>query len=311
MAGGVLGQHGMAHGRTRSTGVRFTTLAMQAIATRPVRRLGSLHGAAQGPQQGSKEGSEVSDDVVVEEPLEIRVAGEPIAVTMRTPGHDRQLALGFLLAEGLIHTVDDVGSVAHCGRTGMEGAGNVIDVTAAPGTVIDVEALGHARRGTLTTAACGVCGRRTVDDLLARCGTLHDSVTVTAAAIARGFDALRAAQPVFTRTGGLHAAAIADAGGGILALHEDVGRHNAVDKAVGEQLLARKVPARGTMLLVSGRTSFEIVQKAVSAGIPVIASVSAASSLAIDLARRTGATLVAFARGNRMNVYAGAERVVE
>jgi FdhD protein len=250
-----------------------------------------------------------ADEVVVEEPLEIRVAGEPVAVTMRTPGHDRQLALGFLFSEGIVRTVDDVGSVFHCGRPGDEGFGNTVDVIPAPGGALSLERVDASRRGTLTTAACGVCGRLCIDDLLARCAPLADASRVAPATITAAFEHLRARQELFRRTGGIHAAGIFTADGTALAIYEDIGRHNAVDKAVGHLVLERGMPATGAMLLVSGRASFEMVQKAVTAGIAVIASVSAASSLAIDLARRTGATLVAFARDGRMNVYSGEDRL--
>lgn len=254
-------------------------------------------------------GAASSDPVVVEEPLEIRVAGEPVAVTMRTPGHDRELALGFLFAEGIVTSLDDVGSLAHCGRPGDEGYGNAIDVAPGPGTSLDVERIGASRRGTLTNASCGVCGRRSIDDLLARCPRLHDETRVPAALVAHACSEMREGQANFAKTGGLHAAAIYGAGGERLALFEDVGRHNAVDKAVGALLLAGKLPLPFAVLAVSGRASFEIVQKAAAARIALVASVSAPSSLAIDLAERAGITLVGFVRGETMNVYAGAGRV--
>ena len=167
-----------------------------------------------------------------------------------------------------------------------------------------------ARRGTITTSACGVCGRRSVDDLLARCGPLSTDAAMTAGAVDRAVQSLRARQPLFARTGGCHAASLVTLEGDHVATFEDVGRHNAVDKLVGSRLLARALPASRHALLVSGRTSFEIVQKAVSAGIPIVMGVSAASSLALDVAARAGVTLLGFARGERFVVYTREERIV-
>jgi FdhD protein len=249
------------------------------------------------------------DDVVVEEPLEIRVAGEPLAVTMRTPGHDRELVLGFLWAEGIVRSLGDVATIAHCGRPGAEGYGNTIDVSPVSGARLDLPDEGAARRGTLVTASCGVCGRRSIDDLLARCTAVSAGGTFTREALTRAVRSLRDRQPVFARSGGSHAASLVTANGEHLATFEDVGRHNAVDKVVGASLLAGRVPAARHALVVSGRTSFEIVQKAVAAGIPVVVGVSASSSLAIDAAKRAGVTLVGFARGDDFVVYTGAERI--
>jgi FdhD protein len=250
------------------------------------------------------------DDVAIEEPLEIRVAGDPLSITMRTPGADRELALGFLYAEGVIGSVDDVGSVAHCGRPGEEGFGNVIDVLPAPGTALAPERVQGARRGTVVTAACGVCGRLSIDDLAERCKPVVDASAIAAATLSRLVAELRGEQRIFARTGGVHAAALFDLEGQLLVLREDLGRHNAVDKVVGHLVLGRALPARGRVLAVSGRASFEIVQKAVVAGIPIVASVSAASSLAIDLAVRMNVTLAAFVRDGAMNLYAGGARIL-
>ena len=249
------------------------------------------------------------DPVVVEEPLEIRLAGDAIATTMRTPGQDAELALGFLLSERVIASRDDVGSIAHCGKLGSESRGNVIDVLPAPGRAWDAEILGEARRGTLTTSSCGVCGRRHIDDLIERTGTLDDPIRFSRAVVARLTDELGAFQPTFDRTGGLHAAGLADEVGRFLYVREDIGRHNAVDKVIGRAVLNGHVPLSGHALVVSGRASFEIVQKAVAAAIPLIVSVSAPSSLAIETAKRAGATLVSFARSESFNVYTCAERI--
>jgi FdhD protein len=250
-----------------------------------------------------------SSELAVEEPLEIRVAGETIAVTMRTPGNDHELLIGFLLAEGLIECASDLGRVFHCGRPGEEGFGNVIDATPSPGTSLDVERLGRSRRGTLTTAACGVCGRKTVDDLLTSRSPLEVRTRFAAGAIA-GFESrLREEQRMFRETGGTHAAALARADGRLFCAREDVGRHNAVDKVVGRMLLNGADPSE-LALVVSGRSSFEIVQKAARARIAVVVAVSAPTSLAVDAARRSGVTLIGFARGAAFNVYANPERVL-
>lgn len=245
----------------------------------------------------------------VEEPLEIRISDETLAVTMRTPGHDAELAAGFLLAEGLIRSRDDLGSMAHCGHVGEVGAGNTLNVAPAPGTHIDIEALEFARRGTLTTAACGVCGRRLVDDLMARLRAPARAMPFEPAFIASLPDALRERQHAFELTGGLHAAGIAFQQEGLVVVREDVGRHNAVDKAVGRLLLDRRLPATGGVLVVSGRTSFEIVQKALAAGVAGVVGISAPSSLAVSTAERFELLLCGFARGGAFNVYAGAARL--
>jgi FdhD protein len=267
----------------------------------------------------------VKDEVAIEEPLEIRVASEPLAITMRTPGDDPKLAVGFLFAEGIIRSIDDVGSVTHCGRPGNEGFGNVIDVTAAPGVSLNVDKIQASRRGTLTTSACGVCGRRSVDDLLAICGRVPDAPPVPLALLASSTERLRDAQRNFAQTGGVHAAVALNLKGEVLAAFEDVGRHNAVDKVIGAMVFGRQVTAesairtvgaelpnpeqRPSVLVVSGRASFEILQKATVARIPVVASVSAASSLAIDLAQQSGITLAAFVRNGSLNVYTHPERI--
>jgi FdhD protein len=246
------------------------------------------------------------DVIVVEEPLEIRVAGDTLAITMRTPGADRELVLGFLWAEGVIASLDDVASVAYCGRLGDEGRNNTIDVTPAAGTRLRLPDDTRARRGTLMTSACGVCGRRSIDDLLARCSKLPKGAPLATEIVGRATLALENTQRIFARTGGCHGAALLEkTSGAHVATFEDVGRHNAVDKLVGSRLLARALPAREHVLVVSGRTSFEIVQKAVAAGIDTVIGVSAPSSLAIDLAENAGVTLVGFARAGRFVVYAG------
>jgi len=256
-----------------------------------------------------------ADWVAVEEPLEIRVDGETLAVTMRTPGQDGDLALGFLFGEGVILGPDDVGSVAHCGRPGEEGFGNVIDVRSAGGHRIDPDRVLEGARRSATTSACGVCGRRSIDGLLSRVAPIGREAHVGPGSVLAAMEGLASAQPIFQRTGGLHAAAAFAADGSALANAEDIGRHNAVDKVVGALLRRRAlgVPSpqcpAPVVLAVSGRAGFEIVQKAAAARIPVVASVSAPSSLAIDLAERSGVTLAGFARGASFNVYANAWRL--
>ena len=253
---------------------------------------------------------EDTDAVAVEEPLEIRVGGEPLAITMRTPGDDANLALGFLFAEGVVRSVDDVGAIAPCGRPGDEGFGNAIDVTPGPGVSLDVDRVSATRRGTLTTSACGICGRRSIDDVLARVRKVPDGPALPATLVGASMERLRSLQPAFERTGGLHAAAAFDASGALIASAEDVGRHNAVDKVVGRLVREGRTGERAPALLcVSGRASFEIVQKAAAAGLRVVASVSAASSLAIDLSRAANVTLAAFARGGSLAVFSAPERL--
>jgi FdhD protein len=270
---------------------------MRGVAHRTVQRFRG--GALEGPAE---------DDVVGEEPLEIRAAGETLAVTMRTPGADRELAVGFLFAEGVIGSRDDISSVSHCGRPDQEGFGNTIDVRPGGGADFDLERVSATRRGTLTTAACGVCGRRSVSDVLERCKPLPDGPIVAAQSIFAAVEGLRSRQPNFSRTGGIHAAALLDASGATLSAFEDIGRHNALDKAVGALVLSARLP-EAALLVVSGRASFEVVQKASRAGVRIVASVSAASSLAIDLAVQTRITLCGFVRGESMTVYSHAERI--
>ena len=227
---------------------------------------------------------------------------------MRTPGHDLLLVRGFLFAEGVVRGVHDVGRIAHCGRPTDEGHGNTIDVLPGPGVALDPDRLAMSRRGTLTTSACGVCGRIAVDDLLARIGALPIIDRVSLDLVRQSTAQLSDDQMNFARTGGVHAAAALCREGEVLATAEDVGRHNAVDKVVGA-LLRTGRRDRAAILAVSGRASFEIVQKAAVARIPVVAAVSAPTSLAVDVARRLGLTLCGFVRDGRLNVYAHPERL--
>jgi FdhD protein len=243
-----------------------------------------------------------ADLLAVEEPLEIRVGGEPLAVTMRTPGDDIDLAAGFLASEGVIASPSDVTSIKMCDE-------NVADVTLGAGVTLPDAGL---RRNFLTSSACGVCGKDSIDAIRVRASydVSADPVRVSPGMLAQLPDRLREAQRVFARTGGLHAAGLFTADGRLLALREDVGRHNAVDKIVGWALREQRLPLTGCVLLVSGRASFELAQKALVAGIPVLAAVSAPSSLAAELAEESGMTLIGFLRGGSMNVYTGADRLL-
>jgi FdhD protein len=259
---------------------------------------------ASGERVGRRE-----DVLTVEEPLEIRVGGRALAVTMRTPGHDVELALGLLVSEGVIRGRDDVVAARHCaGEPGGEGEFNVIDVTPARGVALPES----ARHALTMTSACGLCGKDSIEAVRVR--SVHDvhadRLAVDPAWLAGLPDRMRAAQSTFERTGGLHAAALVDvARDEFLVVREDVGRHNAVDKVVGWAVREDRLPLRGIALVLSGRGGFELVQKASMAGIPVVAAVSAPSSLAVDLAEEVGLTLAGFVRGGSMVVYAGDERV--
>ncbi|OWY82544.1 formate dehydrogenase accessory sulfurtransferase FdhD [Rhodococcus sp. BUPNP1] len=251
------------------------------------------------------------DTLAVEEPLEIRVGGESLTVTMRTPGHDVDLVHGFLLAEGMIGSREDIAAVRYCDGVDESGANtyNVLDVALAPGVTIPE---GTGRRAFTTTSACGVCGKNSLDEVRTRTRyPLKDAGTTSIGThtLTELPDTLRRHQQVFESTGGLHAAALFTPDGALLALREDVGRHNAVDKVIGWALTDNRVPLSHSVLMVSGRASFELVQKAVMAGIPVLAAVSAPSSLAVDLAAESDLTLVGFLRGDTMNVYTVPERI--
>jgi FdhD protein len=259
---------------------------------------------------GSDSVQRCDDRVAAEEPLEIRLSGVPFLVTMRTPGRDRDLVAGFLLSERIVQTADDIAVIRHCTRAvSSPGDQNVVDVQLTGDAIARAEAQLAQRRLAPVTSACGVCGRRTIDGLLDTATPLTSAWTVSRDAVRTWPTRLRDAQAVFDETGGLHAAALFDSSGGVVAMAEDVGRHNAVDKAIGAELLRERIPLAERALFVSGRSSFEIVQKAFVAGIPVVASVSAPSSLAIELARDAGVTLLGFVRDGSFNVYSGAERV--
>ena len=248
--------------------------------------------------------TEDADRAAVEEPLEIRLHGRPFAVVMRTPGADRELAAGFLLSESVIAGPDEVGTIAYC-----QDAQNVLNVTLAGPAVDRLEEFLASRRQVTTNSSCGLCGRLTIESLTVNRPAVGGRLTVAPDLLTSMPERLRLAQRLFDETGGLHAAGLFSTDGQLVAVAEDVGRHNAVDKVVGRMLLAEEFPVVDRILCVSGRASFEIVQKAYLAGIPLVASVSAPSSLAIDLARDTGLTLVGFVRGATFNVYSHPERI--
>ncbi|MFD7922858.1 formate dehydrogenase accessory sulfurtransferase FdhD [Streptomyces sp. NPDC059740] len=255
------------------------------------------------------------DTLVSEEPLEIRLGGKPLAITMRTPGDDFALAAGFLVSEGVLGSAGELANIVYCAGATEDGSNtyNVVDVTLAPGVPVPDITL---ERNVYTTSSCGLCGKASLDAVrtssrwdLREAGAQGTSPRLSLATLTALPDRLRAAQRVFDRTGGLHAAALFTLDGELLDVREDVGRHNAVDKVVGRALQQGRLPLSDTVLMVSGRASFELAQKAVMAGVPVLAAVSAPSSLAVDLACETGLTLVGFLRGTSLNVYAGEHRL--
>lgn len=263
---------------------------------------------------GPGSGEPRADLLAAEEPLGIRVNGTALAMTMRTPGDDLELAAGFLVSEAVVATAADITGIrlcdgTSCGHGGHEGMGNIADVTLADGVTVTA----GARRSFMTTSACGVCGKASIEDIcvLPQAAVADDPAQFAPEVLAGLPDRLRDAQRVFSRTGGLHAAGLFSADGELIVLREDVGRHNAVDKVTGWALLNGRLPLAGSVLLVSGRASFELVQKAVLAGIPLLAAVSAPSSLAAELAEQAGLTLVGFLRGPSMNVYTGAHRLLQ
>jgi FdhD protein len=249
------------------------------------------------------------DYLAAEEPLEIRVGDEPLSVTMRTPGHDLELAAGFLFTEGLVQQRSQIIALQDDFPDEEKNRGNVVRAELAPESAPDFEKM---RRHFFAASSCGICGKASIDLVRARTMTpANPDFVLDAEVLVRLPDALRASQAVFGRTGGLHAAALFSASGELLVLREDIGRHNAVDKVIGWALLENRVPLSENIMLVSGRGGFEIVQKAIVAGTPVVASVSAPSSLAVQLARELRLTLIGFLRGRRFVIYSGEERVAK
>ena len=255
----------------------------------------------------------VGDEVAAEEPLQLLLDGEPLSVIMRTPGNDIELALGLLHAERVITSLDDVASLRVSAETHEPEERISVSADLIESNAVDVRlattAARRPRRSFLSSSACGVCGATTMEDLAHDHAPLTPGPIVDATRILPLADRLRERQRLFETTGGLHAAGLFTADGDLVTLREDIGRHNAVDKVVGRAVLDRRVPLAGALLAVSGRAGYEVVQKAVAAGIPILVAVGAPSTLAVATAQRFGLTLVGFLRGDRFNVYAGAERV--
>jgi FdhD protein len=252
-------------------------------------------------QNGSS--TERRDELAIEEPLEIRVRGRAISITMRTPGNDDELAAGFLFTEGVVHRRADILRIEPCAKNEF---GNTIDVLLVPDVVVDFARL---TRHVFASSSCGICGKATIDSILHDISPIESNIAIDASLIAQLPATMHTQQQTFHRTGGLHAAALFDLDGKLIVLREDVGRHNAVDKVIGYALMRDLVPLDRYVLLVSGRASFEIMQKSLAARIPIIAAVSAPSSLAVEFANRSGQTLVGFVRDGRMNIYTNPQRV--
>ena len=246
-----------------------------------------------------------SDEVAIEEPLEIRVEGRSIAVVMRTPGHDRELAAGFALTEGIVRAATEVFEITSCLTTDAS-AGNVVEIALTDPSNFDLTKLS---RHVFSASSCGICGKSTIEAAMQQFPSIETAPAVEAKILLDLPKKLVPAQKTFQRTGGLHACALFNARGELLLVREDVGRHNALDKLIGHQLLANRLPLGNFILLLSGRVSFEMTQKALAAGIAIIAAISAPTSLAIEFARANNQTLIGFLRGETMNVYSGAERV--
>lgn len=246
----------------------------------------------------------LSDDVAIEEPLEIRLGNRPFVVTMRTPGHDEELAAGFMITEGIVQSAEDLKEIDRCQVSPTPE--NTIRIRLKKGN--DSEAIDSRRYGAVSSS-CGVCGKTSLEDLRKSYPTIESRCAIDRKTLLELPDALRTHQAVFDRTGGLHSSGIFDCEGNFLYLREDVGRHNALDKAIGHAALNGEFPLDNHVLVVSGRVSFEIIQKALAARIPIIAAVSAPSSLAISVARECGITLVGFLRSPTMNVYSHPQRI--
>lgn len=246
------------------------------------------------------------DELAVEEPMEVRINNEPVVVTMRTPGDDFDLAAGFLFTEGILKSPDDIGAIRYCSDEKHPDLRNIINVTPASGVKIDMAKL---KRNFYASSSCGICGKAAIDNIYTHCKPITSKFRVKLETFYSLGSALRRAQTVFERTGGLHATGIFDHNGTLLTLREDIGRHNATDKAIGSMFLNSKMPADKHILMVSGRASFEIIQKALMAQFPIVCAVSAPSSLAVDFAEKSGITLVGFLRADAFNIYTHADRV--
>lgn len=266
--------------------------------------------------EGAGKVSSCEDVVAVEEPLEIRVGGRSVAVVMRTPGHDRELAAGFLVTEGILRRREDVLDMVRCGagsgvaaeggvpagRVASDAVENVLDVLLAPGAKVDLERL---TRHVFTSSSCGICSKASIDAVRGQFAPVRPSWAPRRSVVAALPERLRAAQTAFAASGGLHASARFDAEGRLEVVREDVGRHNALDKVIGHAFFAEQLPLSSSILLVSGRVSFELMQKALAGGLPCVAAISAPTTAAVEFAQASGQTLIGFLRGERMNVYAG------
>ncbi|HYB99776.1 MAG TPA: formate dehydrogenase accessory sulfurtransferase FdhD [Candidatus Limnocylindrales bacterium] len=275
----------------------ITSALEPAAGAQPVRLRRLEHGRA----------TDDADEVVSEEPLEIQLGPVSLAVVMRTPGHDEELALGFLVTERIVAKPEDIYSIRHCTAVvSPEAQDNIIRATLAPHVSVDLTLL---RRNLYASSSCGICGKATIENVMAVAPPLTDETVFDPEVLASMPPRLRERQAIFARTGGLHAAGLFDTAGNLLVVREDIGRHNAVDKVIGWALRNARMPLAGHALMVSGRISYEVVQKALAARIPVIAAVSAPSSLAVALAEASGMALVGFLRGQAMNVYANTSRI--
>jgi FdhD protein len=250
-----------------------------------------------------RENREREDSVAVEEPLEIRIEGHSVAIVMRTPGDDRELAAGFVVSEQLVRSADDIFEITQCGSAATD---HFVNVTLRDPTAFDP---GKLTRNVFTSSSCGICSKATIDAVRQSFPAIQSDSTVTADVIRLLPDLLREYQPTFASTGGLHACALFGVSGEFRALREDVGRHNALDKLIGRAFLDGGLPLDKCILFLSGRVSFEMMQKALGAGIPIVAAISAPTSLAVEFARESNQTLIGFVRGGTMNVYSGADRI--
>ena len=253
--------------------------------------------------------AEAADALATEQPLEIRVEGQSVAVVMRTPGHDEELAAGFLLTEGVVRTKSDIFEISQCPTIESEmEENNVVEALLAKGTDFDLDAL---TRHVFSSSSCGICGKATIASVFQSFPPIAGSdVTVSADTVLALPGKLRAAQETFEETGGLHASALFNAKGELQLIREDVGRHNALDKVIGHALLNDQLPLSNSILLVSGRTSFELAQKALAAGLPILAGISAPSSLAVEFAEQSNQALIGFLRDNKMNIYSHGRRII-
>lgn len=265
------------------------------------------HGSATWPvirYAAGQRALEEPDQVAAEEPLEIRVEGHSVAVVMRTPGHDRELAAGFLVTENLLRSAADIFDITQCGG----GHGDVVNVTLRDPAMFDRTKL---TRHVFSSSSCGVCSKATINAVRQAFPPISSTAAVKAETLLQLPTALRERQDTFNATGGLHACALFDLAGDLQEVREDVGRHNALDKLVGHALLERRLPLHDQLLLLSGRVSFEMMQKALAAGIPIVAAISAPTTLAVEFARENNQALIGFLRGQTMNIYAGAQRIVQ